>query len=168
MLNDGLCSHGIPLGESCLLCANQAERDVSGPTPFDEDLQTFVNILERREEWLKSGLVIDYMKARFVDPADSKRFTRDYVRHLAQASSGLIMGGQSGYKATRKATGEESTIAAAALMKTARGVMKRRSDILFVKHNGRTKTEIERNKYEERIKLQSEAREMYERGTSTG
>lgn len=151
MIQAGTCEHGIPLDEGCVLCLDHAvrkERTRASTTLFDQDVERFVKHLERAKEWICSDELICELtwKEEATTAPRMSRFTKTYLRHLARAAHGRIISGQQGYKATKLANFEEVQETAGALLRGAKGYMDRRSDVLFVHHHGRTRTEEERKR----------------------
>jgi len=156
-MNDGQCEHGIEIREPCLLCGRKlaepttvaatATRDAELPTTFDDDVELLVRLVEKAEIWITAVDLIRWLRAEADgDEFETRRFTRTYLRHMAKGSRGLVISGQRGYKATRKANVEEVQETAFGYMKAASGLMDRRRDILFAFHNGRAPTESERKR----------------------
>jgi len=154
---DNKCVHGAPLTEPCLFCdktenklhgdggvPEPAPRQVIQPTAFLEDVAVFVQFMQLEAQWLKADIILQRLTGRLSKQFNNKAGATTYLRHMAKASRGLVISGQRGYKATIRANVEEVQASAAGLMKAALGCMDRRSDILFVFHNGRTKTQEER------------------------
>ena len=131
------CQHGVPVDESCLFCESRgAYVRPPAPTRFDQDAERLVAYLKKKPGWVKYSALPP-------ERATGKKWSRTYVRHLAQAARGRIMSGQKGYKATANATLEEVNAEAAALLRAAMGCMTRRSDLLFCFHKGRPPVESE-------------------------
>lgn len=120
---------------------------------LNHDLNELLVILRLHSanRWLTAVEVIEIQKGTH-NVFEAKRFSRDYLRHLVKAADGQIISGQSGYRWTQYVTHEELHVAGSILLNNAQGNMKRRSDLYFVFHNGRTRTQKERAQYNERTR----------------
>ena len=116
------------------------------------DVRELLMILrhDTTDKWLTAVVIITIQK-RKQGEYEGKRFTRDYLRHLAKAAGGRVISGQAGYRWTQYATHDELQMAAGILLNNAQANMQRRSDLLFVFHNGRTRTQKEEESYDEQI-----------------
>lgn len=138
---------------------HQPDLDFGGGKPrkpwnsvLNHDLNELLVILRLHSSnrWLTAVEVVEIQK-RNNDAFEGKRFSRDYLRHLVKAADGQIISGQSGYRWTQYVTNEELHVAGSILLNNAQGNMKRRSDLYFVFHNGRTRTQKERASYDKQL-----------------